>query len=53
MLGHSPDPTAEGMLLTLDSQLILVGGQMNKRQCIHFAEMRAGTMVNVVIGHHN
>lgn len=41
MLGHTPAPTAEGTLLALDSQLILVGGHMKTRQCIHFAEIRA------------
>ncbi|KAG8912344.1 hypothetical protein FRC01_005145, partial [Tulasnella sp. 417] len=41
MSGLSPAPTREGVLLTLDSHLILVGGQASKQQRINFAEIRA------------
>ncbi|KAG9048309.1 Negative regulator of mitotic exit, partial [Tulasnella sp. UAMH 9824] len=41
MLGLAPPPTREGVLLTLDSQLVLVGGQPDNDKTIHFAESRA------------
>lgn len=50
MLGNSPAPTSSGVLLALDSQLVLVGGQLGRDQRIHVAEVREGVSVHFLEG---
>lgn len=53
MLGRSPIAVKGAALLTLGSQLVVVGGQSGKKQRIHVAETRAGTTMHAKERHHN
>lgn len=50
VLGSSPSSTGVGILLAVDSQLLLVGGQAESKQSIYVAETRTGATVASIGG---